>query len=174
VSTVEAPPHPFIRPVDPTGLGERVCHVCGHGPDGDKVTPDGVIPGRRFVEFRVAGVDAVDPGRVYTRHDEPGVTVTTVRGADGPVAIRHEHMVICEECLTVSARLLGLSEQSFVQAEADRWQQATEDARGEAALARKQLEQLREGVRVAQSLTTLLDAEKSEPKPTRRSSRGTA
>src|SRR5829696_4654335 len=108
MSTGEAPLHPFIRPVDAAGLGERVCHVCSDGPDGDKITADGVIPGRRFVEFRVA---------VLTPSMQAGSTAGTTSRRDRDdrarrrrrsVTVRHENMVICETCLTAAARMLGL------------------------------------------------------------------
>ena len=53
---------PYVRLIT-EGLGDRRCHVCSRGFDGNLETPDGPIPGRRFLEFR-AGVEAVDAGRV--------------------------------------------------------------------------------------------------------------
>jgi hypothetical protein len=156
--------------VNPDGLGERACHVCGHGPDGDKITADGAIPGRRFLEFRVADVDAVDAGRVNTRHDEAGATVTTVRGADGePVAVRHEHMVICEVCLTAAARILGLGDLGVVQVEADKQREQAEIARGEVLGLKIEVATLREGIRTAGVLSKIFEVEGSEKPTTRRS-----
>jgi hypothetical protein len=168
--SIDTPVHPFIRPVDPAGLGERVCHVCGHGPDGDKITADGVIPGRRFCEFRVAGVDAVDAGRVYTRHDEPGATVTTVRGADGsPVAVRHEHMVICQVCLEAAGRIVGLGDVTLADLESDRQRERAEDAERNVARLEAELADVREGARVAGVLSKIFEAERSEKPTSKRS-----
>jgi hypothetical protein len=176
--SIDAPvAHPFIRLVEPAELNERVCHVCGHGPDGDKVTADGVIPGRRFAEFKVAGADPVDPGRIHTRHDEAGATVTTVRSSitGEPVAVRHEHMVVCEVCLTAVARMLGLGDLGAVQAEVDQAIERAQVVGGQNKRLEFENEALRDGIRASQVLSKVLDVERSEkPTTTRRSSRASS
>jgi len=144
--------------------------VCGLGADGDRILGDGqVVRGRRFTEFRIGNADAVDAGRVYTRRDEPGTTATTVRGADGSrVAVRHEHMLICSECIKVAARFVGLSDSAVVERELDEQRQRAEKAEATIAERDQAIATLEDGIRVTAALTRILEAEKS----TRRSPRG--
>jgi len=70
MSVVDAPLHPFIRPVEGS-IGERRCFVCGHGFDGNRVTADGVVPGRRVreaVAVHRAASSGVRPSTSDTQH----------------------------------------------------------------------------------------------------------
>jgi hypothetical protein len=173
---VPVQPHPLIRPIE-GGLGDRACSICGLGFDGDHVAADGsVVAGRRFVELRPQGSEPVDPGKIWSQHDEPGQTIVMTRSAsDGtPVPTVVAWQIVCSACIEVAARIVGFGDLSLQQIELDQTIDRAERAEQLVAERDQEIAELREGARVAGALTRLFEAEKSEKSTNRRSSRATS